>query len=190
MVEAAEKVLELMGRSPEVRREGAIRVCIVLGVWHWNFANAVEAADKVPELMNRTPELSSRTLKLSLFLIPAISKCDTCPLRPSQLTCSLPSACLSLQVSASGSLIPTTFSGRIEFRDVTFRYPARPEQPVLRGLSLVVNPGGCCMLFKEGYLKLMAGATATLPTLNNQCCKACRWCLFQVRAYFSWSLAY
>ena len=31
--------------------------------------------------------------------------------------------------------------GTIEFRDVHFRYPTRPEQPVLRGLSLTVKPG-------------------------------------------------
>jgi len=31
--------------------------------------------------------------------------------------------------------------GAIEFRDVHFRYPTRPEQPVLRGLSLTVRPG-------------------------------------------------
>lgn len=31
--------------------------------------------------------------------------------------------------------------GTIEFRDVHFRYPTRPEQPVLRGLDLEVRPG-------------------------------------------------
>ncbi|KIW09268.1 hypothetical protein, variant [Verruconis gallopava] len=31
--------------------------------------------------------------------------------------------------------------GYIEFRDVHFRYPTRPEQPVLRGLDLTVKPG-------------------------------------------------
>ena len=31
--------------------------------------------------------------------------------------------------------------GSIEFRDVHFRYPTRPEQPVLRGLDLIVKPG-------------------------------------------------
>ncbi|KAK1580500.1 ABC transporter [Colletotrichum navitas] len=31
--------------------------------------------------------------------------------------------------------------GTLEFRDVHFRYPTRPEQPVLRGLDLVVHPG-------------------------------------------------
>lgn len=31
--------------------------------------------------------------------------------------------------------------GHLEFRDVHFRYPTRPEQPVLRGLNLTVSPG-------------------------------------------------
>lgn len=31
--------------------------------------------------------------------------------------------------------------GTIEFRNVHFRYPTRPEQPVLRGLNLTVKPG-------------------------------------------------
>ena len=31
--------------------------------------------------------------------------------------------------------------GHIEFRDVHFRYPTRPDVPVLRGLNLTVNPG-------------------------------------------------
>ena len=35
----------------------------------------------------------------------------------------------------------THVGGTIEFRDVHFRYPTRPEQPVLRGLDLTVKPG-------------------------------------------------
>lgn len=35
----------------------------------------------------------------------------------------------------------TAVEGTIEFRDVHFRYPTRPEQPVLRGLNLSVTPG-------------------------------------------------
>src|SRR5271170_5731980 len=31
--------------------------------------------------------------------------------------------------------------GYIEFRDCHFRYPTRPEVPVLRGLNLTVKPG-------------------------------------------------
>ncbi|KAB8349573.1 hypothetical protein FH972_023597 [Carpinus fangiana] len=42
--------------------------------------------------------------------------------------------------SATGDPV-TSCTGRIEFRNVHFRYPTRPEQPVLRGLDLVVEPG-------------------------------------------------
>ncbi|KAJ3497303.1 hypothetical protein NLG97_g2010 [Lecanicillium saksenae] len=35
----------------------------------------------------------------------------------------------------------TTIEGTIEFRNVHFRYPTRPEQPVLRGVNLTVRPG-------------------------------------------------
>ncbi|RYC61987.1 hypothetical protein CHU98_g4209 [Xylaria longipes] len=35
----------------------------------------------------------------------------------------------------------SSVEGTIEFRDVHFRYPTRPEQPVLRGLNLIVRPG-------------------------------------------------
>ncbi|KAI0013615.1 P-loop containing nucleoside triphosphate hydrolase protein [Xylariaceae sp. FL0662B] len=35
----------------------------------------------------------------------------------------------------------TEIEGTIEIRDVHFRYPTRPEQPVLRGLSLTIRPG-------------------------------------------------
>jgi ATP-binding cassette subfamily B (MDR/TAP) protein 1 len=34
-----------------------------------------------------------------------------------------------------------SINGTIEFRDVHFRYPTRPEHPVLRGLNLIVKPG-------------------------------------------------
>ena len=35
----------------------------------------------------------------------------------------------------------SSMEGTIEFRDVHFRYPTRPEQPVLKGLDLTVKPG-------------------------------------------------
>lgn len=35
----------------------------------------------------------------------------------------------------------SNMQGSVEFRDVHFRYPTRPEQPVLRGLNLTVKPG-------------------------------------------------
>lgn len=42
--------------------------------------------------------------------------------------------------SPDGEKVPS-MEGSIEFRDVHFRYPTRPEQPVLRGLELSVQPG-------------------------------------------------
>ncbi|KAJ4268550.1 hypothetical protein NW762_002614 [Fusarium torreyae] len=42
--------------------------------------------------------------------------------------------------SESGERLPHV-EGTLEFRDVHFRYPTRPEQPVLRGLNLTVRPG-------------------------------------------------
>lgn len=42
--------------------------------------------------------------------------------------------------SSDGETIDS-MEGTIEFRDVHFRYPTRPEQPVLRGLNLTVKPG-------------------------------------------------
>ena len=42
--------------------------------------------------------------------------------------------------AVEGEDVPS-MEGSIEFRDVHFRYPTRPEQPVLRGLNLTVKPG-------------------------------------------------
>ncbi|KAL7948340.1 P-loop containing nucleoside triphosphate hydrolase protein [Trichoderma barbatum] len=42
--------------------------------------------------------------------------------------------------SEEGLPVPEV-EGSLEFRDVHFRYPTRPEQPVLRGLNLTVQPG-------------------------------------------------
>ncbi|KAK9788445.1 hypothetical protein WJX73_000962 [Symbiochloris irregularis] len=42
---------------------------------------------------------------------------------------------------APGTYTPDTFAGRLQLSDVHFRYPARPDAPVLNGLSLQVNPG-------------------------------------------------
>ncbi|KAG4260407.1 ATP-binding cassette, subfamily B (MDR/TAP), member 1 [Fusarium proliferatum] len=42
--------------------------------------------------------------------------------------------------SDTGDRLPHV-EGTLEFRDVHFRYPTRPEQPVLRGLNLTVRPG-------------------------------------------------
>ncbi|HEY9154380.1 MAG TPA: ABC transporter transmembrane domain-containing protein, partial [Opitutaceae bacterium] len=42
---------------------------------------------------------------------------------------------------ASMSGTPARVSGRVEFRDVSFRYPSRPEMPVLTDVNLLAEPG-------------------------------------------------
>ena len=39
------------------------------------------------------------------------------------------------------ALLPRPIRGRVAFEDVTFRYPARPEQSALFGISFDVSPG-------------------------------------------------
>jgi ATP-binding cassette, subfamily B (MDR/TAP), member 1 len=41
----------------------------------------------------------------------------------------------------TGGLRPFNVRGRIEFRNVTFRYPSRPEEPVVKNLNLIIEPG-------------------------------------------------
>ena len=40
-----------------------------------------------------------------------------------------------------GPLEPASLSGKIEFKDVSFTYPSRPGQEVIKNLNLVLQPG-------------------------------------------------
>ena len=44
-------------------------------------------------------------------------------------------------IPPQGSLQPGDFAGRVDLEGVAFAYPARPEAPVLKGLSLSINAG-------------------------------------------------
>ncbi|XP_027013646.2 antigen peptide transporter 1 [Tachysurus fulvidraco] len=44
-------------------------------------------------------------------------------------------------VSPEGSLAPKTLRGHIRFNNVTFAYPTRPDESVLKGVSLELKPG-------------------------------------------------
>ncbi|KAI0830713.1 P-loop containing nucleoside triphosphate hydrolase protein [Trametes gibbosa] len=46
-----------------------------------------------------------------------------------------------IDADSTEGTIPTNVGGRIEFKDVHFRYPTRPDVPVLRGLNITVEPG-------------------------------------------------
>ncbi|XP_006878166.1 PREDICTED: antigen peptide transporter 2-like, partial [Chrysochloris asiatica] len=41
----------------------------------------------------------------------------------------------------SGTLAPSEVEGLVEFQDVSFAYPNRPDQPVLKGLTFTLRPG-------------------------------------------------
>ncbi len=41
----------------------------------------------------------------------------------------------------SGGIKKESFVGEIEFRNVVFHYPTRPDVPILKNLSLKVHPG-------------------------------------------------
>ncbi|KAJ8354558.1 hypothetical protein SKAU_G00221250 [Synaphobranchus kaupii] len=45
------------------------------------------------------------------------------------------------QVPPDGSLAPETLKGHLQFKNVTFAYPKRPETAVLKGFSLKLKPG-------------------------------------------------
>ena len=47
----------------------------------------------------------------------------------------------TIQAPASPERLPEKAAGRIEFRNVSFSYPARPDRPALHDLSFVVEPG-------------------------------------------------
>lgn len=57
--------------------------------------------------------------------------------------------------------------GTIEFRDVHFRYPTRPDVPVLRGLNLTVKPGQYIALVgPSGKIARMGILMATLTDIR------------------------
>lgn len=65
-------------------------------------------------------------------------------------------------ISYKGGLVPPEpCRGRIEFSNVCFSYPSRPDKPILDGLNLIA-PAGYCMAFcgptgsgKSSILKLL-----------------------------------
>ncbi|XP_055988304.1 LOW QUALITY PROTEIN: antigen peptide transporter 2-like [Sorex fumeus] len=45
------------------------------------------------------------------------------------------------QLPPSGTLAPSSLQGLVQFQDVSFAYPSRPDQPVLKGLTFTLRPG-------------------------------------------------
>lgn len=49
----------------------------------------------------------------------------------------------------SAGIQPSTFKGKIEFRNVCFSYPSRPDRWVLRNFNMTIMPGQSCALVGE-----------------------------------------
>ena len=56
-------------------------------------------------------------------------------------TMNTPSEINAFQYANKDKQFPNIFRGKIEFKDVTFAYPTKPKQKILKNLSLVINPG-------------------------------------------------
>ena len=52
-----------------------------------------------------------------------------------------PSEINAFEYANKNKQFPENFKGKIEFKNVTFAYPTKPKQKILKNLSLIINPG-------------------------------------------------
>ena len=79
--------------------------------------------------------------------------------------------------------VPTAVAGRIEFRDVTFAYPGRPDQPVLRNFNLVIEAGETVALC--GPSGSGKSTVSTRPRARARVCVCVCVCVEAVFGHFS-----
>lgn len=94
-----------------------------LADFYTNIVQALGSATRVFELLDRQPEAGG---------LPANSVGDTDAWAPQQL---------AQHAVPSSTLDAGKVAGKMELREVHFNYPARPDRPVLRGLTLDCPPG-------------------------------------------------
>lgn len=107
---------------------------------------AVGAADKVFELLNRKPKITAPSHIDPARIDAAVGQANS-----SNSTSTLLGGVKMTKVveQRARGLHPETCEGRIEFRNVHSRYPARPDRVVLQGLNLTIQPGTVCALVGE-----------------------------------------
>ncbi|MGH0151782.1 UNVERIFIED_CONTAM: hypothetical protein FKN15_025007 [Acipenser sinensis] len=126
-VGAAAKVFEYLDRRPLVSTDGSLQPETLRG--HVQFKN-------VSFTYPSRPDVRPRGFPLALVYI--------C----SNMLNSVGSAAKVFEyldrrplVSTDGSLQPETLRGHVQFKNVSFTYPSRPDMPVIKSISFELRPG-------------------------------------------------
>lgn len=120
--------------------QGATFLCFGLGFWYGGTLLATREYDLFTFFVCFMSIIYSAQSAGSIFsLAPDMGKAHASALALKKLFDRTPK--IDAWSQEGERLDEGTIQGMVEFRDVHFRYPTRPDQPVLRGLSLTVKPG-------------------------------------------------
>ena len=112
-----------------------------LGGIYTVLVRAIGAADKVFELLNREPKATAPSHVDQERMDAAIREESSILLGGVKST--------KVAERRAIGLHPENCEGKIEFKNVHSRYPARPDRLVLDGLNLTIEPGTVCALVGE-----------------------------------------
>ncbi|UKZ85891.1 uncharacterized protein TrAFT101_001735 [Trichoderma asperellum] len=120
--------------------QGAVFLCFGLGFWYGGTLLATHEYDLFTFFVCFMGIIYSAQSAGSFFsLAPDMGKAHTSASALKKLFDRVPTIDSWSQEGAR--LREGEVEGTVEFRDIHFRYPTRPEQAVLRGLSLTIKPG-------------------------------------------------
>lgn len=101
------------------------------------------AAESVGRIASQSPDTAKASAAANAIFA-LVDSGEASPIDPLKETgkkaAELTTAAAAKTVSAT-STVSLSSGRRIEFRNVTFAYPARPDIPVLRNFSLIIEPG-------------------------------------------------
>ncbi|KAL7798444.1 P-loop containing nucleoside triphosphate hydrolase protein [Trichoderma ceciliae] len=120
--------------------QGATFLCFGLGFWYGGTLLATGEYNLFTFFVCFLGIIYSAQAAGSIFsLAPDMGKAHTSALALKKLFDRMPK--IDAWSQDGQRLSEGDIQGTVEFRDVHFRYPTRPDQPVLRGLSLTIKPG-------------------------------------------------
>ncbi|RFU77428.1 abc multidrug transporter mdr1 [Trichoderma arundinaceum] len=120
--------------------QGATFLCFGLGFWYGGTLLATREYDLFTFFVCFMGIIYSAQSAGSIFsLAPDMGKAHASALALKKLFDRTPK--IDSWSQEGERLSESDIQGTVEFRDVHFRYPTRPDQPVLRGLNLTIKPG-------------------------------------------------